>query len=285
MSANTMNIIKYESHVHFPPEFPILFHSGSIASDGVVDGSRPVAHWHEGIEIILALEGEMEIHCNENRMLLKQGNIAVMNSNRLHVVGTSGFCKFHCLITDLPILTGAGFPVETTWLEDHFSGESFRGIFSSIDKEMTQKRPYYKSAVRGMVTELFAHLYRSHSAAASLNDDRKQSGRLTLTRDAIGFIHEHCCEDIDIDDISAHLGFSKYYVCHVFKEITGRTLVDYINLLRCINARNLLISGEYNIGESAAQSGFRNLSYFSKTYKRLMGELPSGHAKTIPKQI
>ncbi|EOU1921198.1 helix-turn-helix domain-containing protein, partial [Clostridium perfringens] len=40
-------------------------------------------------------------------------------------------------------------------------------------------------------------------------------------------------------------------------------------------ARNLILYNGYTISESAYKSGFNNLSYFSKTYKKYMGLLPS----------
>ena len=50
---------------------------------------------------------------------------------------------------------------------------------------------------------------------------------------------------------------------------------NYLNYTRCSYARKLLASGRYNVSESAEHSGFSNLSYFAKTYKKYMGELPS----------
>ena len=78
-----------------------------------------------------------------------------------------------------------------------------------------------------------------------------------------------------MDSVCRETGFSKSYICHTFKEVTGQTVLDYVNFLRCNHARSLLASGKYNVGESALQSGFSNLSYFSRTYRRIMGELPS----------
>lgn len=51
----------------------------------------------------------------------------------------------------------------------------------------------------------------------------------------------------------------------------------------CVIYRKLLVSGRYNVGESAEHSGFSNLSFFAKTYKKYMGELPS-QAERKPKK-
>ena len=85
----------------------------------------------------------------------------------------------------------------------------------------------------------------------------------------------HHPEPFSMDSVCRETGFSKSYICHTFKEVTGQTVLDYVNFLRCNHARSLLASGKYNVGESALQSGFSNLSYFSRTYRRIMGELPS----------
>ena len=71
------------------------------------------------------------------------------------------------------------------------------------------------------------------------------------------------------------VGFSKYYLCRTFRQITGSTVVDYLNSLRCAHALQLLSSGEYTVGECAEKCGFRNLSYFAKVYRRYRGCSPS----------
>ena len=55
--------------------------------------------------------------------------------------------------------------------------------------------------------------------------------------------------------------------------------MDYLNFLRCSNARRLMASGKYNVSESAAMSGFKSLSYFSRVYRRQMGVLPSAESE------
>ena len=53
------------------------------------------------------------------------------------------------------------------------------------------------------------------------------------------------------------------------------TVVAYINATRCRNARNLLLGQKHSVSEVAALCGFENSSYFSKTFKAVMGCLPS----------
>lgn len=60
----------------------------------------------------------------------------------------------------------------------------------------------------------------------------------------------------------------------LFKEYTGMSPVEYRNDLRLKNARALLLSGEYNVTEAADISGFSNLSFFIRLYKKRYGHTP-----------
>ncbi len=86
---------------------------------------------------------------------------------------------------------------------------------------------------------------------------------------------KHYAEPITITNLAATLGFTKYYFCHVFNEITGSTVINHLNYIRCKNARKLILSGRCNITEAAGQCGFTNMSYFARIYKNVIGQLPS----------
>ena len=60
----------------------------------------------------------------------------------------------------------------------------------------------------------------------------------------------------------------------LFKEYTGLSPINYRNDLRLTHARNKLQSGEYNVSEAAYESGFTNLSFFIRLYKKKYGHTP-----------
>ena len=60
----------------------------------------------------------------------------------------------------------------------------------------------------------------------------------------------------------------------LFHEYTDTSPIDYRNNIRLIHARNKLQSGEYNVSEAAYESGFTNLSFFIRAYKKKYGHTP-----------
>lgn len=54
----------------------------------------------------------------------------------------------------------------------------------------------------------------------------------------------------------------------LFREYTGRTLIEYRNRIRIAQVRKLIASEEYSVQEAAYQVGFRNMSFFYETLRK-----------------
>ena len=96
---------------------------------------------------------------------------------------------------------------------------------------------------------------------------------------SINYIQTHINEHLTIEALASYAGLSKDYFSHSFKNTIGITPINYINQLRCDNAKKLLKQKKYSIHEIAVQCGFENDSYFSRTFKRYIGVLPSTYLK------
>ncbi len=262
----------YESHEHPDPNFPIIFHLDAVSPNPDVPFEL---HWHESVELLFGVEGEGTVISNAERLPLRKGELCIVNSDHLHSIYSESICRYYCLIPDGSLCPGWSSYRENLMFRSHLSDETVRRQFEEIIREMSERQPHYKTVVKAQVTILLAGLCRNFTVEPGELSSGRQDNRIDLVKAAIRYLQEHYCEEISIEDICRHIGFSKYYFCHTFKEITGRTVINYLNFLRCQNARSLLAGGKYNISESAALSGFRNMSYFARTYKKQLGALPS----------
>lgn len=80
---------------------------------------------------------------------------------------------------------------------------------------------------------------------------------------------------ITIDEISDYTGMNRSAFCVFFRRHTGKTFVGYLNELRVEEAARLLASGHSTVTEACFASGFNDLAYFSRTFRRLKGAPPS----------
>lgn len=93
---------------------------------------------------------------------------------------------------------------------------------------------------------------------------------------AIRYIEEHYGDSsISIGSIAGSLCISEGHLSHVFKKETGFTLVEYLAQYRIHKAMELLRSGEHKVYEVAYSVGYRDVAYFSSTFRKLTGKSPS----------
>ena len=164
--------------------------------------------------------------------------------------------------------------------QEKINDENVINAFKQIISEMNlTKDDFYKQAVHIQIVSLVLTLLREYSVYNSNTSQSNEDRRIFMIKQAICYLREHFQEAFTIEDICSHIGYSKFYLCRSFKEFTGFTITQYVNRLRCQHARNLLMSGQYNVNESAVLSGFDNNSYFTKTYKSITGSLPSEEYK------
>ena len=88
------------------------------------------------------------------------------------------------------------------------------------------------------------------------------------------YIEEYYRHPVDINQVAALTHLTTAAFCRYFKKITRMTFTDFLNQYRINQAKKLLLHDK-NVTEACYESGFENLSYFNKTFKKLAGENPS----------
>jgi YesN/AraC family two-component response regulator len=62
--------------------------------------------------------------------------------------------------------------------------------------------------------------------------------------------------------------------CRYFKKATHFTFTEFLNHFRINQSKKILLQGK-NVTEACYESGFENISYFNKVFKKVCGENPS----------
>ena len=130
----------------------------------------------------------------------------------------------------------------------------------------------WQARVRCCALQLLIFLCATHSRPRSTSITEDQTFQSII--EAITYIKANLQSKLTVEQIADHAGFSKFYFLRLFKRVTGCTLVQYINLLRCEQAKELLRDRNYSVKETALACGFDNLSYFSNVFKKHTGTLP-----------
>ena len=95
---------------------------------------------------------------------------------------------------------------------------------------------------------------------------------------AIDYIHSNFRSgNIDVSFLAKMSGLSEAYFRKLFKQIHNLSPNQYIIELRLEYASHLLSSQLYTVSEAAYKSGFNDIKYFSKLFKKRYGVTPKRH--------
>lgn len=86
----------------------------------------------------------------------------------------------------------------------------------------------------------------------------------------------HLSSNITLQDLEEKTGFSKVYICRVFKKFKNTTPIDYFTRLKIARAQEMLTEFPgLSLREISDSLGFNDVYYFSKVFKRIVGCSPS----------
>ena len=92
------------------------------------------------------------------------------------------------------------------------------------------------------------------------------------------FIEANYQNEIDVNVVAQLCNLTTSAFCRYFKKSTHYTFTDFLNRFRINQSKKILLQDK-NVTEACYESGFANISYFNKTFKKITGENPSAFKK------
>lgn len=90
-----------------------------------------------------------------------------------------------------------------------------------------------------------------------------------LIAKAVHYIHMHYTEELTLQKLADHVHLSRNYFSLLFKRFTGQNFIDYVIDLRVRKSKELLSHSSLKVYEVAERSGFKDVKYFSKLFKKV----------------
>ena len=285
-----MNILEYENYqekiLHGDPLFPYITYLCSIPLDF---GYVPM-HWHDEMEIIYIKKGNGTITVDFTQHTVSAGDIALILPGQLHSIGQfeSESMEYENIIfhpnmliskktdtcnTDylVPLLSGnVSLPLLYTPDSPHYAE-----ISACIDANDEICKTYpsgYQLFIKGQLFLLFYILLHKCSTKEPSGKDRSKS--LEKMKLILKYVENNYMEKITIEDIANEVGLSQSHFMKYFKTYTGKGFTEYLNDYRLARAAEMLRATDLSLLEIAARSGFENLSYFNRIFKKRFGQTP-----------
>lgn len=241
-------------------------------------------NWHKSIEIILVSKGQGCIQCGSNEYEVRPGDMVLINSGVMHRIDCKGGMEFYYLIIADSFFYENGIQIDgyqfREFLQDAETEAKFREAIRYIDYK-EKKDGMTVPLIRKAILEILIDICTRH-VADKTNMPALQHASEKYIKQALSYISDHFTESITLEEIASFVNVSKYYLTREFKKTTGKTIFLHINTLRCVAAATHITHG-MSVAEAAKVSGFDSTAHFSRTYKKIMGALPSKIQKSAAK--
>lgn len=235
-------------------------------------------HSHNEIELIQVINGNGIVIKNDSTFELKSQYIYVIDARNAHIVypqpedccnyirnkivieadSFERFCK-SIGIYDLLDSLYNGVPVSTKYSPK--IDLLYKEIYELVSCAQTESTGF----AHGYIVELLHWIYSQKDGGRYWHDTTIQKV-LNIISDKKGIT--------SLDEISKTLHMNKFYVCHMFKNKTGRNISDYISDKRFENAIKMLKESTHSVEEIAFECGFSAASSFTRFFKNKSGVSP-----------
>lgn len=107
-----------------------------------------------------------------------------------------------------------------------------------------------------------------------------KSARIQPVTHVKEYLDSHLGEEVSLDVVAELTGYSKNYLCQIFRESTGMTINTYLNAARINKATELLVNTNMELAEIAEKCGYNSVHYFIKTFKKIIGIPPGSYRRS-----
>lgn len=151
-----------------------------------------------------------------------------------------------------------------TVLDGHFL-EAFTS-FSNIDT-----LPNAQANIIGCLIKILSLIEFTHYTPLSINPTSDQ-----ILHRMTEYINNYLLtwQDISLPNICSALHISPSYAAHLFKQLTNKSITQYVNDLRISEAKKLLLTTDLKIFDIAEILNFKDSTTFCKTFKKYVNCTP-----------
>lgn len=288
------DFLKYqEKKIHGSADFPFVTYKTFIPAALTVFPD----HWHDEIEIVYCFTGECSYYINFEHYTIKEGDILIIPPTVIHSFEQKENKAYYgiSILFNLSIINNALDSCSRKYfmpllnnkiiLNTHLkNGEKYHngasGIIEKIIRCYYNKEEFYELELKMHLFELFSWYFKN-----GLYVKKKENYSLDKNMDKIKrilmYIEEHYSERIVLEDIAVITNQSVYNLSHSFKKCTGQSPLEFINGYRLNFAAKLLIETENPIINIAFETGFNNVSYFNRAFKKKFCMTPTEYRKKV----
>lgn len=247
-------------------------------------------HWHNELEILFVLQGSVNIRVGNERFLLKENDLMLVNMNELHNINKTSEDNVLLALQINPKYFFAYYPKLRKMAfecksflygrDEQKKYDTIRNYLAQIVWELNKKRKSYQLTIGSIVYMLAAYLVENFdytlivdTKVASISKD------IIRIQGIISYINDNVDKKITLKEIADREHLSVYYLSHFIKKNMGMSFQEYLSNIRLDRAVNLLSTTNKTITDISYESGFPSTKAFNKLFKDIYNCTPTAYRK------
>jgi AraC family transcriptional regulator len=140
-----------------------------------------------------------------------------------------------------------------------------------------QDHPYLDALGRVLVQEL----RRLHCGCGQIRPQARGGLAAWQQRVVAAYVDEHLADEIPLATLAQMARLSSFHFCRAFKQSFGVPPHRYHIARRIEHAKALLVNSGMSVTEIGLETGFKETSSFSATFRKLTGITPTGYSRLL----
>jgi AraC family transcriptional regulator of arabinose operon len=159
--------------------------------------------------------------------------------------------------------------------ELHHSTEAqLNSMLESYSKKRTQRM----TEISVQAYQLFLNLHQKMASRKQTNLPKQADVHVSRILEYLNAISDR---EFDSKQLSDYMNLNYSYISSFFTKQTGQTIIEAHTRLRINKALHLMRTTSLNVSEISEQLGFHNPFYFTRVFKKIMGEPPSSYMNQL----
>ncbi|MFT4146268.1 MAG: AraC family transcriptional regulator [Mobilitalea sp.] len=259
-----------------------------IVQKASVDGCCPM-HSHEFIEIAYIVSGIGDHTVNGVTDIVGTGDLLLLGSNTSHMFTSrpgKPLIVYNCLFQPLSV---EGALEESTdfidivykYLNNFIQGREASNnfikqkgfhiydigyIMEYMHKEYTNKKSGYRQIIKSELIKLLILIFRQYCETENQTKITPTYQQL-IVENTVNYLKKYYNQKVSCRHLAERAYLSPTHMSRIFKEITGYTIVQFLQQLRIEAACELLDNTNLSISEIASQVGYQDIKYFYRLFE------------------
>ena len=243
-------------------------------------------HWHDEFEIIYVRSGFLTVSISGESYIGKTGEAFVVSPGNLHLMGSqSGTVDYYTFLFPLKYISfRTDDMLDEKLLEPLNSGhlmicprvkDTAKELCEQLIEIYEAKKDESESKITTQVrTKIILLQFILEMWKKGFVIENDTSCRNTVEKEMVSYIQQNFTGKISLREFGEQFHLSEKYISRYFKEHFHITLSQYVTYLRLEHAKQLLQDTDIPVTDVAMQSGYQNVSYFIRSFKKTYGISP-----------